>query len=900
MLQGNNTPLPGPQIDIKRFPNTFFEFVGFADNNGFFSIPNVPEGPFVVEAFGRNTGAFAGNATGTITAANDGGIVTVTINAPLSGNIQGHLFAGDGVTPVRFAFIEVLDGGNQNRISQTSSNFDGSFSIFNVTTGASGFTLVAHSPSDFNTTVRANGAFQTFGQTVTQDLILPIGVVSGVVRYSDGAPVPFPQVFVTQTDAAGNTRTSFANSNDFDGSYTILGPVAGDFTLTAQDSNSGLTQVVSSTVSDVHTPVVLDVTLPPSGTVRGTVFNADGTIAPFAEVALSNPSLLRDTFAFADEQGNYTFNHAPLGPFSLQATDENFTVFVTVNGNLANANDTVTVNIVLPATGGVNGTLFRTDGATPVANANITVENIDSTGPQGFYSISTRTDSGGTYSLGNVPVGNVRVSGSDPNDSTSSGFAMGRVSANQTSTVNVVLGQGFAFFRPNFFNFNLDGTNGYRFDIDCDGEIDGGGRIDGTLGRGYSGAEFLELNGRNFNESFPCIRGAQTDLGGREILMGPAGLGGLVVTRKIFSPASGAYVRYLDVVSNPTAEALPTSMLLQNFLAAGSNTSILVSPASTGNTYAATGFNNSCCMPLLGFVFAGQGAAVPPGDFKFNDGQSPVSYDFNFTVPPNESVTIMHFDIQRDTGDLAGVQQQAQALAAGTDPDEFTGMTSAEQARVINFNLANATVVPNTAVISLAAFQQDGSALVGAQISLSAGSFTRIAGFTDTQGHLLIPNVPAGSFTLSAYLNGFVGETNGAILPADLGGTVNVTLTAGISGTVRGTVFAADGITPVSATQVDMFDVATGQQLAGAGTDANGTYMFHNVATGAQGFTVRVRSILEPNIVAEKSGSFAAPGDTVVLDFTLPLSVLRGTVSFSDGTVVAFPTVIISQANGIE
>ena len=57
---------------------------------------------------------------------------------------------------------------------------------------------------------------------------------------------------------------------------------------------------------------------------------------------------------------------------------------------------------------------------------------------------------------------------------------------------------------------SLDGSNGFRFDIDCDGEIDRGGRIDGSLGRGYSGAEILELNGRNFDESFPCISGAQT------------------------------------------------------------------------------------------------------------------------------------------------------------------------------------------------------------------------------------------------------------------------------------------------------------------------------------------------------------------------------------------------------
>ena len=271
----------------------------------------------------------------------------------------------------------------------------------------------------------------------------------------------------------------------------------------------------------------------------------------------------------------------------------------------------------------------------------------------------------------------------------------------------------------------------------------------------------------------------------------------LVVTRKIFSPASGAFVRYLDIVSNPTPEALPASMLLQSFLAAGTNTSILVSPSSTGNTYTATGFNNGCCMPLLGFAFAGPGAAVSPGDFNFINGQSPVSYDVTFTVPPGESVIVMHFGMQRDTGDLAGIQQQAQALVNASDPDEFTGMSDADKARVINFNLANATTIPNTATISLTAVQQDSTPLAGAQISLNTGSFARIAGFTDATGHLIIPNVPAGPFTLSAYRNSFVGEANGTIQPADLGGIVNVTFTAGITGTVQGTVFAADGVTPV-------------------------------------------------------------------------------------------------------
>ena len=212
-------------------------------------------------------------------------------------------------------------------------------------------------------------------------------------------------------------------------------------------------------VLDVHTPALLNVTLPPSGTVSGNVYTADGSVAPFAEVALSSSVLFRDNFVGADSQGHFTFNRAPVGPFSLQATDENFTVFVTVNGNLTNAGDTVTINIILPATGSVSGTIFGTDGATPVPNASVRVENIDSTGPQGFYLQRINADGNGSYSLGNVPVGNIRVSSADPSNSNSSGFALARIAANQNSTVNVVLGQGFAFFRPGFFNFNLDGSN---------------------------------------------------------------------------------------------------------------------------------------------------------------------------------------------------------------------------------------------------------------------------------------------------------------------------------------------------------------------------------------------------------------------------------------------------------
>ncbi len=740
------------------------------------------------------------------------------------------------------------------------------------------------------------GTFTSFGQTAVADVTIPIGVIKGTVTYSDTTPVPFPNVFVTQRDVNGNLRSYFTNTNNPDGTYTVIGPQAGDFTLTAQDNNSGLTQVTTGNLSDVHVPVVVDVTMPPTGSVTGTVFDASGNPAPFADVAMANEGLNRNSFTRTDSNGNYQFNHAPLGQFSLQAVDNNFMVFVSARGRLISSGDTVVLNLVLPASGSVSGTVFAADSVTPIPNTTVWIENLDSTGPEGFSSNRVFTNASGNYSMEGVPVGTIRIASADPNIPGASGFATGQIAAGQNTIVNVVFGHGFDFFGNFFpFTFNLDGTNGFRYDVDCDGEIDRGGRIDGSLSQGYEGAENFMFNSTNFNESFPCMSGADTNLGGRGVVMGPAGLSGLVVTRKIYSPAGGGFTRYLDVIANPTQQAQQVTPLIQSFL--NNSLTFPVVPADTGNTYAVTG-NTFCCTPLLAAVFAGPGAPVPASDFQFSTAQRWVSYDWPLTVPPGESVILMHFEAQRDPTDLAAIQAQAQALVNQTDPDEFTGMTDDDKARVVNFNLTNQTVVPGTAVVSVTALMSDGiNPLVGAEIILNAGGAQRVAGFTDNSGTLSIPNVPVGNFIVTAYKNGFVGEASGVVQAADAGSIVHITINSGITGTIQGHVFAADGLTPVQATQVVVLDLATGMQLAFGGTDANGFYQFRNIGSGPLGFKVRAISILNPLVTGENSGSFAVNGDVVTLNLQLNLSVVRGTVSYSDGTVVQFPTVVISQTD---
>jgi hypothetical protein len=894
--QAANVPLANAQVDIMFAQDGFFRFAGTTDVNGVLNIPHVPEGNFTVEAFAPNTFRFAGSAAGAVTPADDGASVNITINAPTTGNVSGQIFAADGQTLLQ-SFVEVFDAANGSFLGSTFSS-GGSYFFSNITAGGAGVRVRAFSPSDFSIFGENTGAFTSFGQTVTLNVTIPIGIVKGTISYTDGTGVPFPEVFVTQTDANGNTRSSFVNINAADGSYTVAGPRAGNFTLTAQDSRSGLVQTASGTLSDITIPVVVNVTMPPSGIVKGVVYDANGNPAPFADIGIANEGINRSAFTGADAAGNYIFNHVPLGRFTLQAVDDNFNLFVTMRGNLISDGDIAVLNPRLPASGSVSGTIFNTDGVTPVPNARVNLENLDSTGPEGYSFNRISTDASGNYSFGGVPVGVLHVSSTDPATRDANGFATGLVTAGQTATINVVLGQGgHDFFDTNAFNFFLDGTNGYRFDMDCDGEIDSGGRIDGTLNRGYSGAENLQFNGLNFNEFFPCIAGTQTAPGGREIDYGPAGVSGLTVTRKVYSPAGGGFTRYLEVLSNPTQQPVPATPAIQSFLNSQGGITVLVAPSDTGNTYAVTG-TGFCCTPLLGAVFAGPNAAVPVGDLQFPNQQRSVSYDWNMTVPPGASVILMHFEVQRDPNDLSGMQAQAQALVNLTDPDEFTGMTDAEKAQVVNFNLVNQAILPGTAVVNVTAVQRDGATpLTGAEIVLKSGANQRIAGITDSAGTLSIPNVPAGSFTVTAYQNGFVGDASGVVQPSDIGSSISITINAGITGAIQGHVLAADGLTPVLATDVEVLDVATGIQLALGGTDANGFYKFNGISAGPQGFKVRATSILNPAIFAEQTGSFVTNGDLVTIDLTLPLSVIRGSVSYSDGTVVPFPTVVISQTD---
>jgi hypothetical protein len=887
-LAADGTARPGLNIYIQDTSRGFLQFAGSTDANGTLLIQNVQEGAFTVRAFNPFTGQLAGDAAGTITAANDGQTVTVTISPALTGNIQGTVVAADGQTPVQSAFIEIFDVDINNQIATASTDFNGNYSASNITTGSQGFKVRVHLPNDFNTFFDQTGSFQQSGQTVTVNFTLPIGVITGTVTFFDGTPVPFPSIFITQNDSSGKPHSaSFFRSSDANGNFRIVGPHAGQFTLMAEDDNdSALNATVQGTLSDVTVLTTQDVTMPPSGTVTGTITDAAGNPSQFASVVVADPGDSFDNFTRADQNGLYQFFRVAAGPVFIQASDSHFHTFGSATGALTAEDQTLTLNVSLPDLGTVSGTVFLSDGSTPAPNAFVAVQNFTNTGDDGFSEVFLRADSSGNYQANNVQVGKIQVGAVNNNQF---GIADGVLTSGQPAILNVTLGTAINDF------LELSGTSKFNYQFFCDGDMDGG-TTDNSIFDPYSGGEFLNIDGESFG--FPCVDTARSELNGRQYVIGPALMAGVNITRKAFVPASGNFARYLEILSNPGSSPVTITVGQETFFDAFDGLPLLVAPSDTNNTYFEVDVSgaDSANFANVAEVLAGSNALSPISSFSFFRGNEDIVWHWNqITIQPNQTVIYMHFTVQHDPADNAGLQAEAQALVNLTDPDALNGLSPQEQSEIVNFNVTGSQIVPSTATVAITVLQTDGTPLQGAEVITQDSAGNSTVSTTNANGSTIVANVPPGSFVASATRQGFAGSTRINITSAQLGTTVPLTINAPLTGTVSGTVFAGDGMTPIASAPVQVSDAASGAGLASTTADTSGHYQFSNLAAGSGGFIVAAQSPQNANIFTRQPGAFSANGDQVTVNLTLPISVVRGTVLFSDGSVVPFPTVTLLE-----
>ncbi len=617
-----------------------------------------PQGPFL---FASATGAVAADTQNTI-----------DVSFGPAGAVEGTVETAGGLAAVDVE-VRLVSGFI---VFTTRTDAMGRYAFADIPAG--GYTVraidpVTQVPSATPVTVAAD---QT-SSPPTLTLVTSGPVMVQVREPGGGAP---GVVSVRLEDARGDTRFASTNAN---GDLTFQDVLVGPVTVLAFRSGFNSYAVATTTVG--ASGATVSVTRPALAAVEVTVSGAGGPVA-------GESIFLEDAFALfrfagpTDADGKATFADVPEGRFLI--TLSGFPGYAVGAVTAVDHGQTVQVPVTTPpATGVVDGTVTDAGGVAGAPLAGVEVETVVTrpAGPVVVAGTATQAGGNGVYAVSDAVGGEVRVQASDVN-SLAFGIAIGTLAPGGATTVDVRLGTA----APEF-EFPLDqvGADGFLYRLDRDGSLARGGTADGRVDSGYfSQALRLEVSLR----SFPFVSGpALLEEVGREVVLGPADLGGLFVTRKVFVPPAGKFARFLEVLQNPTSSPIVAPVVIRGFLAADIETVLVVDPAFTGRTFAVTEEDGASgrTTPALAFVLAGPNAP-PPSATRFASGDATVLYRYDVTVPPGETRIVMHFSVQREPDDAAGAEAQARALVDLADPilgdpDALVGMSPEERAQVLNF-----------------------------------------------------------------------------------------------------------------------------------------------------------------------------------------------------------------------
>ena len=698
---------------------------------------------------GLTTGVGSGQVT--VSASLGGATGSETLNVGLAYNVSGTVYAADGQTPdYSGENVQLYDEATGNYVDGTTSDENGQYSFTNELLTSPNATVTVEPscpPVGTSLTVSANGSASS-GQSMTINVTGPLAVVKGQVLFNDGRGVPdatlvsgFGNTYCSGVVEVGVVRAPGGRSvkapgakkaqitephglegivylyprmPDAQGNFALVGPLKpGPVTLFAGEVDNCLTGTGAGSLTSTSTPATVDVTMPPPGTVSGSVVDANGNPSPGANVSVFNPFCSISTLA--DGLGNYSQNNVQLGNVVVAASPQANNGIMDFEGaaaGLLNTDDqNVQVNVQLLPTSTVSGTVLDTDGATPIASAQVMIENPSIGGGLADYIYNgyenqqgqLLSDSSGNFSVPNVPVGQVRVLAAgpiDPNNpsgNTAGAFIAGTLAQGSPLVMNPVMGNGYNFgplsstyisrSQP-FDGLSCDGTTGLFNPFGA-----GGGPYLNMLNNSASVNVFTSSTFFAPGCSLPSSWVDQLELNGQQIEIAPEPFPGsyLQVGRKAFVPQNGGFTRYLEVLTNPFNAPVTATLNISNGIpesvvgTTASSYTVIVDPSTTGNTYGVLEDLQDSSTSVPAFAFAGVGSAVAANPNFTLQSQSAISYQWTVTVPANQTVILMHFVIQAP--DVNTATTQAQALVNLTDPNALYGMTAAEMSEVVNFNV---------------------------------------------------------------------------------------------------------------------------------------------------------------------------------------------------------------------
>jgi alpha-tubulin suppressor-like RCC1 family protein len=266
--------------------------------------------------------------------------------------------------------------------------------------------------------------------TAVPTLVLPAyGTVRGVVRNSVNEPVPYAGVVIET--ASGSEWYDADEFGEYIARYIPVGPVTVSSSL-----NTGVAASATGTLAGALSTLVLDVTLPPYGTVSGVVRNNDGTPASGVYSVVEMDHAEFGHFGiFTDENGYYELPFMPLGAYV------NVTAWVYdtglrgsgSGGTLASGGGTLTLDVTLDPAATITGTV-RTEGGQPSTNAYVKLQR----GSDAVLNASVNAS--GVFTFSHVPQGTITVAAFDQSVAGRPVYGQSVVNVNSpTATIDVTV-----------------------------------------------------------------------------------------------------------------------------------------------------------------------------------------------------------------------------------------------------------------------------------------------------------------------------------------------------------------------------------------------------------------------------------------------------------------------------
>ncbi len=823
------------------------------DSQGDASFHNVFQGPFAVSVLDPSTG-LAGAAAGDVPS--DGAVVTTTVVVEPSATIQGVVVEADGTTPAAGVAVSTAQGSHS-----TTTASDGTFQMTGLPLGTWTLRATDSTTGDVGTaTVVLSAPDQVYGATIRLNGVAHLEV--GVVDHG-GVPVSNAPVTVTGLGPHGGT---WLGTTDGGGTVSFPHVLAGPLRIDAADPQHLLGGSVQTTVVPGEQAVAV-VTLEAAGTIAGHVYLADGTTPAVGVQVNVSPD---GRTATTGSDGSYAIDMLAIatGVRTLRVYDDSGQLrAVSPPVTLSTHGQVATVDLVMTGTGTVEGQVTWPDG-TPATGAYVWVTSQTS----GATGKLATTGSLGQYSVSGVLVGPLTVTAIAPGAQGSASASSALSADGQVVTVNLILdpsqsapppGGGGTSTNPWARVTARYDANGAEYGIPWTGALhpgvkqvfQGDASVFLSPNPAQHGALNLWMTGSGgTTQAFVAQSASANELGGRQVVLSGTGPDGLEVSRRIYVPTCGYFARYVDVLTNPgttdvTVRVEYTSWFRRRNLFGGNDQGPMtpVATSSGDNVVWTTGPDN--------WVVFDDNRDNEPFDNGFNDDLPPVAFVF---------------------GDASASLQPslAQDLLA-------VGGFAYDGFRV----RYDAVTVPAGGSVAIMQFV--------------AQSPTRAAAIAAAQRLAQLPPEALDGTAAAPWWSALANFTPPAI------GTGPAALPA-CDATVQGTVFEADGATPVTGSTVRMRSTnplfaRTWEVL----TQGDGTYRFVADSTIGQPHvrplrdavtvwavhpTTALRS-LDVSATPDPANPALIPADIVFSNG----GIIAGTVRRTDGTVVSTGTVTVSS-----